>query len=460
MIRRASNAGTKLRSGPAMTAAIVRQIRNRGLRIAVIGCGYVGLSTAVLFAEVGYRVLGVDINARIVQQVADGVCPMEEPGLPKMLLRNIRSGRLKLELASKEALSGKQVFVIAVQTPIDRNKEPVLTHLMSAIAEVGEVMEKGALVLVCSTVPPRTMIERVMPKLESISGLKMDDGFYLAYAPERIAPGNTMEELVHGPRLVGGTTRESTEIAARLLRTVCRRVIETDATVAEVAKLAENTFRDLNIAFANYLALVCENLGIDAIEAMRLANTHPRVDIHRPGPGVGGPCLPKDPYLLPQLSKKNLVQTARRLNDYMPEHVFELVCRGLKEANKKIENSKVVVLGSAYKRNVDDSRLSPSRRVIRRLLSSDAKVAIYDPHCKEDFGARRENSLSDAVKDADCVLIMVGHTEFETIRLKEVRQLMKASPLMVDGARIINPCGARRAGFRYLGIGLGARKAA
>jgi len=438
---------------------LIKNIRNRGLRLAVLGSGYVGLPTAALFADAGFHVIATDVKPEVVKAVNSGASPINEPGLHRLVSRNVQAGRLKATLNSTEALTQTDTVLISVQTPIDHKKKPNLSFLMKALEEVGKTIKKGTLVIISSTVPPGTTLRKVKPKLESLSDLKADISFYLAYVPERIAPGKAIREFVESPRLVGGISPNSTKIAAELFRTVCKKVIETDAATAEVAKLAENTFRDVNIAFANQLALICEQHGVDAKKAIELANTHPRVNIHTPGPGVGGPCLTKDPYLLThktKLGEQNITEKARQINDYMPKHIINLTIQGLKRADKKIRDSKIAVLGIAYKANVDDSRNSPSEPIIRKLIRLGSKVTVYDPYCNETFSAKKSNSLREAVKGADCLTIITDHTEFKNLNLQEIKALMNKKPLIIDGRIIIiNPHKAKNLGFIYYGVGFG-----
>jgi UDP-N-acetyl-D-mannosaminuronic acid dehydrogenase len=437
---------------------LVKDIRNRSLHLTVLGSGYVGLPTAALFADAGFHVTAIDIKPEVVKAVNSEASPINEPGLHKLVSRNVQAGRLKATLNSTKALAQADAVVISVQTPIDTNKKPNLSFLMKALEEVGKTIKKGTLVVISSTVPPGTMLRKVKPKLESLSDSKANAGFYLAYVPERIAPGKALKEFIESPRLVGGIGSKSTKIAAQLFRTVCKKVIETEATTAEVSKLAENTFRDVNIAFANQLALICEQHGVDAKKAIELANTHPRVNIHTPGPGVGGPCLTKDPYLLThktKLTKPNLIKTARQVNDHMPKHIINLTIQGLKKADKKIRDSKIAVLGTAYKANVDDSRNSPSEPIIRKLIRLGSKVTVYDPYCNETFSAKKTNSLHEVVKGADCLAIITDHTEFKNLNLQEIKALMNKNPLIIDGRRIINPHKAKNLGFIYYGVGFG-----
>jgi len=329
---------------------------------------------------------------------------------------------------------------------------------MKALECIGRNLKKGMIVVISSTLPPRTMIEKIKQKLELLSSLRAEADFYLAYVPERIAPGKALKEFVESPRLTGGIGPNSTKIAAELFRTVCKKVIETDATTAEIAKLAENTFRDVNIAFANQLALICEQHGVDVKNVIELSNTHPRVNIHTPGSGVGGPCLPKDPHLLiykARLENRNIIETARKINEHMPEHIIKLTLKALKEAGRKANGSKITVLGTAYKADIDDSRNSPSKTVIQKLIIQGAKVKTYDPHSNETFGAEKAGALEEAVKGVDCIIIMTDHTELKNLNLKKIKKLMDNKPVIVDGRRIINPSEAKKLGFSYYSIGLG-----
>jgi UDP-N-acetyl-D-mannosaminuronic acid dehydrogenase len=444
-----------------LSERIIKDIQGRELPLTVLGAGYVGLPTAAILADAGFHVIALESRSDIVKTVNNGATTVNEPGLKDLISRNVQASRLRATSDVTDALDQAGAIVIAVQTPIDKNKKPDLSFLTKALDEIKKTMRKGMLIVVTSTVPPGTMFGMVKPKLESSGGLKADIDFYLAYVPERIAPGKAIKEFAESPRLVGGIGSSSTEVASELFRTVCKNVMETDALTAEVAKLAENTFRDVNVGYANQLALICEELGVDVMEVIKLANTHPRVNIHLPGPGVGGPCLPKDPYLLlssSRLTDRNLISAARQINDYMPRHTVDLIVRALKDSRKEIKNSKVAVLGTAYKGDVDDSRLSPSGPLIHELMRLGCKVTAYDPYCSESFGAERTNSSYEATKSADCVVIATDHTEFKGLDLNKVRKLMNSDPIMIDAKRMISLREAEKLGFICYGIGFGKSK--
>ena len=436
---------------------LIEKIRKRQAKLAIIGAGYVGLPTVALFAEAGFPAIAIDIRPELINGLNKGCVDTNEPGLNDLVHRNVLNGRLKGYLVRQLDFKQVDVILIAVQTPIGENNEPCLRYLMKVLETVGKTMQRGTLVVLISTIPPGTTLNEVKPNLESLSNLEVERDFYLAYVPERIAPGKAITEFVEGTRLIGGVGQNSTNIASELFAAICKNLIKTNATTAEIAKLAENTFRDLNIAFANELALICEQLGADVENVIKLANTHPRVKIHVPGPGVGGPCLPKDPYFLINslVMPCDIIRAARKLNDYMSEHIIQIIKNALNFVEKDISTSKIAILGTAYKRDTDDSRLSPAYPIIAKLLDLGAQVNVYDSWCKESFGAKRKDSLKEAVEGADCLVTITDHTELIDMNLEEIKLLMNCKPIIVDGRRIINPKDAKTLGFFYHGIGYG-----
>ena len=442
-----------------MREELIAKIREKEAKIAVVGLGHVGLPTAAIFASAGFQVVGADLNPEIVETVSQGKSHIKEAGLSELVEEGIKGGKLKVTTDVLRALRGANIFFICVETPLTRDKRPDLNYIEKACKDAAKGLTKGKLVIIESTVPPRTTKDFVAPMLEKESGLRCGEDFWLVHCPERILPGNALQELVENPRMVGGYNRESAEVVAELFRMVMKgEVLVTGSTSAEVAKLAENTFRDVNIAFANELALICEQVGVDVMEVVRLANTHPRVSIHKPGCGVGGPCLPKDPYLLlhcvkGKVFKSRLIEPSRELNDSMPKYTAELVIRALKKAGKDIKNSRVAVLGVAYKGEVDDARNSPTEKIVRELISLGSRVVVYDPYSAESFGAERAEDLIEAVKKADCIVITTDHRAFRELNLGKIKGLMNEKSAIVDGRRVVNPAEAEKLGFAYLGIG-------
>jgi len=425
-------------------------------RISVIGLGYVGLPTAVVFASGGFSVVGVDVDAGRVEAVNSGRCYLREPGLDVLLRDAVSKGFLRATTEAARAVRESDAVVIAVPTPV-RDGVADLSYLREALLAVREGLHKGLLIVIESTILPGTTVGFAKPLLEE-SGLRVEEDFYLAHVPERIAPGRAIEELLNMPRVVGGVGPRSTEKALELYSRVNAKPLPTDATTAEFVKLIENTYRDLNIAYANLLALVAERLGIDVYEAIRLANTHHRVNIHMPGAGVGGPCLTKDPYMLasilPGFWGTELVRLARRINEYMPRHTVEIIEKALGDMRVSIEDARIAVLGVAYKGGVDDTRESPAKYVVRELLEKGASVIVYDPYTVESFGAERAGFLEEAIRGADAIVITTDHPEFKNIDLDKASKLLRHR-IIIDGKRVIEPHQAVKHGFKYYGVGYG-----
>jgi len=425
-------------------------------RISVIGLGYVGLPTAVVFASRGFSVVGVDVDAGRVEAVNSGRCYLREPGLDVLLRGVVSRGFLRATTEAVKAVRESDAVVIAVPTPV-RDGVADLSYLREALLAVREGLHRGLLVVIESTIPPSTTVGFAKPLLEE-SGLRVEEDFYLAHVPERIAPGRAIEELLNMPRVVGGVGPRSTEKALELYGRVNAKPLPTDATTAEFVKLIENTYRDLNIAYANLLSLMAERLGIDVYEAIRLANTHHRVNIHTPGAGVGGPCLTKDPYMLasilPDFWGTELVRLARRINEYMPRHTVEIIEKALGDMRVSIKDARIAILGVAYKGGVDDTRESPVKYVVRELLEKGTSVIVYDPYTTESFGAVRAGTLEEALSGADAIVIVTDHPEFKDIDLDKASKLVRHR-VIIDGRRVVEPHQAVKHGFKYYGVGYG-----
>jgi len=425
-------------------------------RISVIGLGYVGLPTAVVFASRGFSVVGVDVDAGKVGAVNSGRCYLREPGLDILLRDAVSKGFLRATTEATRAVRESDAVVIAVPTPV-RDGVADLSYLREALLAVREGLHRGSLVVIESTIPPGTTVGFAKPLLEE-SGLRVEEDFYLAHVPERIAPGRAIEELLNMPRVVGGVGPRSTEKALELYSRINAKPLPTDATTAEFVKLIENTYRDLNVAYANLLALVAEKLGIDVYEAIRLANTHHRVNIHMPGAGVGGPCLTKDPYMLisvfPGFWGTELIRLARRMNEYMPRHTVEITEKALGDIGVSIKDARIAILGATYKGGVDDTRESPAKYIVRELLEKGASVIVYDPYTTESFGAERAGSLEEVVREADAIVIITDHPEFKNIELDKASKLVRHR-VIIDGRRVVEPYQAVKHGFKYYGVGYG-----
>ncbi len=413
-----------------MQTELIEKISSKQASLAVVGLGYVGLPTAAMFANIGFKVKGLDINTKIVDGVNKGKLESTEVGLEQQVLAARRKGLLAASNIPIEALSDVDVVVACVQTPVDKQGNANLSYLRKATDEIGKYLKKQALVVIQSTVPPGTVYKVVLPILEDQSRLKCGVDFWLVYCPERMAPGNGLNDLAANTRLIGGYDSKSADLGVALFKSVTKgNLLVTDIPIAEVSKLAENTFRFVNIAFANELALICRQLGVDVHEVIKVANTHPRVNIHQPGCGAGGPCLSKDTNLLlktiePSNFKADVIPASLRLNVALAGYIVDFTEEALHNLGKTLEYCKVAVFGTAYKGDVDDSRESPSEGIIRELVRRKAQVVVYDPICSESFGQQKAKDLIEAVKGTDCMIVATDHKPFANLNLSEIKPLM------------------------------------
>lgn len=394
--------------------------------IAFIGLGYIGLPTAVVMANHGLKVTGVDINAANVERINRGEVTIVEPGLEEQLQKAINSGNLK---ATTEMVHA-DVYILAVPTPFKDDYEGDLSYIMAAAETIAPQLVGGELVILESTSPPQTT-EKMAQRILTLRPDLVADGaenpenkpvLYFAHCPERILPGYAMEELITNDRIIGGQTPRATEIATEVYGSFCTgELLPTDDVTAEMAKLTENSFRDVNIAFANELSLIADKLGIDVWELIRLANHHPRVNILQPGPGVGGHCIAVDPWFIVSADRENsnLIRTAREVNDGKPEWVIDKV----RDAAGSSPQPVVAALGLAFKPNIDDLRESPAMDITQRLTQElpGATVLAVEPNVSalpaklEGIGNLEFDTYESAIERADVVVLLVDHEEFKAV---------------------------------------------
>ncbi|AFK23083.1 UDP-N-acetyl-D-mannosaminuronic acid dehydrogenase [Pyrococcus sp. ST04] len=399
-----------------------------------------------MFASSGHDVIGLDIRKDVVESINSGNSHIIEPEINERLRKVIKEERLKATTRPEE-LRGLDAYIICVQTPLLGNK-PDLSYVENAIRTVAEIIDRGALVIIESTVPPGTTV-RMAKLLEDLTGMREGIDFYVAHAPERVMPGRIFKELVYNSRIIGGVSKKAGKLAENLYRSFVRgEIFITDATTAEMVKLMENTFRDVNIALANEFALLAMQYGVNVFEAIKLANTHPRVRIHLPGIGVGGHCLPKDPYLLLSSAERDfgLIRRARKINEGMPKFVAELLFEALEEAGVKIEDSVVAVLGLSYKGGTDDTRNSPALKFVEIIKDIVREVRTYDPYV-----GGTHPSVEEAVTGADALVIATDHLEFKGLDWDYLGSKMRTR-VLVDGRGIIE---TPPKGFTFRGVGRG-----
>lgn len=439
-----------------------QRIKNKSAVISVIGLGYVGLPTAVYFAEKGFKVYGVDKLVRIVNGLNKGVSHLHELGLDQRIKLVIDQDKFHCTNDTFEAVSNSDIVFIIVPTPITKDKEPDLSHVISAAEDISKSIKKGQLIVLESTVYPGVTDDIVKPILES-SGLKAGVDFGLAYCPERYNPGDTKHTIDNVNRVVGGITREWAEVTKDVYSYVIKAKIDTvsDIKTAEAAKVIENIQRDLNIALMNELALIFERMGIDVIEVIKAASTKWNFNVYYPGAGVGGHCLPVDPYYLVSKAREfgyhsKVITAGREINDYMPYHIFEILRDALNDMERSVKNSKIAVLGFSYKENVGDVRESPAEYFVTELVKRGAIVTVVDPYVDEKYirslGVSYTKNIYESLDGADAFVIMTSHNIFRDMDLDRAKKLMN-TPLVIDGRRIFKKEDLSKKGFVYKGVG-------
>lgn len=424
--------------------------------VTIFGLGHMGLPTAALLAKSGLKVVGVDINNKTVEMVKSGQSPIMEPGLDELVKQTVEDGLLFATSNMEEALEESRIIMIIVPTPVDENKRSDLSAVISASKSISQGLKKDDLVIVESTVPPGTCESLVIPLLEE-SGLVAGKDFKVAYTPERALPNNTLYEMTHNARVIGGIDAQSTQMAASLYERITEGeiIMVENLVTAEMVKLMENTYRDANIALANEMALVCDALGVDAIEAILAANHHPRVNIHSPGPGVGGHCLSIDPYFIVETARENgvdtpLIKTSRDVNEGMPGQVAKIIQNSLEEAGKNIEGSEIGILGVAYKGNVADARETPAKPLIENLMSKGAVVLVNDPYVPPEIIKSWGAEIVDLERAlaSDCVVLVTDHDLY-----KDIKPNMITKGLLVCTRPVLDKETFQKGGVTFKGVG-------
>ena len=427
-------------------------------KLCVIGMGYIGLPTASTFAMYDVNVIGVDINSNIIETLNKGEIHIHEPGLREAFGKAVQTGKFKAATQPEEA----DAYIIAVPTPFKDHEAGEYNGMKYKLADMKAVtsaaesivphLKKGNLVILESTSPPRTTLDLVAPILEK-SGLKAGSDFFLCYSPERVLPGQILRELIENARVVGGVTPESAQAGHDLYATFVKgEIIKTDSTTAEMVKLMENTYRDVNIAIANEFSRLAEKFGVDVWEAISLANLHPRVKILSPGPGVGGHCISVDPWFFVESAPEitPLIYHSRTVNDGQPHFVVEKI----KQALGELKGKRIAALGLAYKPDVDDLRESPANEVVHLLQDQGAQVKAWEPF-KPDAkmqGIHMASSLEDALKDADLIVLLVKHAEFANFDPQEIAKKTNAR-IVLDTVSGWKSETWKKNGFKFFRIG-------
>jgi UDP-N-acetyl-D-glucosamine dehydrogenase len=399
---------------------LIERIEKREARLGVIGLGYVGLPLAVELGQAGFRVHGLDVDAKRVAELAAGRSYIQD--VPASTVRALVRSKRLVPGTDFRVLRELDAVNVCVPTPLSKQKDPDVSFIVAASREVAKYLHRGMLVILESTTYPGTTQELILPMLEE-TGLKVGRDFFLAFSPERVDPGNRRFNTRNIPKVVGGVTPMCTEVAVRLYRQRLEHVVPVSSPqVAEMVKLLENTFRSVNIGMVNEMALLCARLGIDVWEVIDAAATKPFGFMpFYPGPGLGGHCIPIDPFYLSWKARASgfearFIELAGHVNGHMPEHVVDLVARSLNANGRAVHGARILVLGVAYKANIDDTRESPSLDIMQTLGDRGARVDYSDPFVPSlDFAGRRLRSVpltAARIRRYDCVVIATAHGQF------------------------------------------------
>lgn len=443
-----------------MNNVIKQFTRVQNMKIAVIGIGYVGTAVAAKFAEIGHEVIGVDIDQNKVDAINSGKNPLlgDEPRLPELIQEVSLSGNLKAT-SDYSICSEMETIIVAVETPFDtRRKRPLYFSLRKALESLSPYIKKGTLVVIESTLAPKTTDTIIQPILEKGSGFKAGIDFYLSHAPERVMPGVLLHNIENLDRVVGGVSETCRKKAQELYQRLTKGIVETTTNLmAETVKTTENAYRDVQIAFANEVALLATTLELDVYELREFVNKVPGRHIHLPGAGVGGHCIPKDSWLLAYGAQgkfqPRLLIDAREINDFMPHHVADLCEESLDHIGKSLNNAKIVVLGVAFLENSGDIRNSPAASLIEDLEVFNCDLTLHDPYVQQLNGHLVTQDILKAVQNADAIILVTKHKEYYNLDWKAISLAMRPQPVFIDGRNVLKRNKAEEIGFLYQGVG-------
>ena len=443
----------------------IDEVRNsldaKSLKVCVVGIGRIGLPTALSFAKAGLYTIGVDINQKLVDSINAGNFPhKDEPGYEDVFNNVRKNGNFLATTDINEAISKSNLILLSLPTPMDENNIPTYSALESVGKQLSQILQPNSLVVVESTIEPGFIEDMMIKIIEGTNMLRVGKNFTIGVCPENANPGEILHDFTNLPRLVGGVNEQTTKIITMIYDFVFSVELVTmpDCRTANAVKLTTNVFRDVNIALVNELSLMFEKLGIDTLKVLEAAKRKYNFQIHYPGAGVGGPCLPINSYQFLNTAKRtgsklNIIKYSREINEKMPDHVINLILDGFKKCNKSIKGCKVLILGISYKPDVKDIQLSPAEIIINKLKILGARIKIYDPYYKGNqvFGIIVERNIEDILSEVDASIIVTAHKEFQEIDLKIFTKMK--TPILIDSRGIIDISSANDAGLVFRGLG-------
>ena len=443
----------------------IDEVRNsldaKSLKVCVVGIGRIGLPTALSFAKSGLYTIGVDINQKLVDSINAGNFPLkDEPGYEDVFNNVRKNGNFLATTDINEAISKSNLILLSLPTPMDENNIPTYSALESVGKQLSQILQPNSLVVVESTIEPGFIEDMMIKIIEGTNMLRVGKNFTIGVCPENANPGEILHDFTNLPRLVAGVNEQTTKIITMIYDFVFSVELVTmpDCRTANAVKLTTNVFRDVNIALVNELSLMFEKLGIDTFKVLEAAKRKYNFQIHYPGAGVGGPCLPINSYQFLNTAKRtgsklNIIKYSREINEKMPDHVINLILDGFKKCNKSIKGCKVLILGISYKPDVKDIQLSPAEIIINKLKILGARIKIYDPYYKGNqvFGINVEQNIEDILSEVDASIIVTAHKEFQEIDLKIFTKMK--TPILIDSRGIIDISSANDAGLVFRGLG-------
>lgn len=448
------------------TAKLKQELESGNLTVTVIGIGRIGLPTALSFANAGIPTIGVDIDSDLIAKIQKGIYPLnDEPEFAKIFESVIKRKKFEVTTDIKQAVPKSNIIILSLPTPMDKNYVPDYSALLTVGKNLNKLLKPGSIVIVESTIEPGFIEDEFISLLEGEeNNLQASKDFRLAVCPETANPGEIMSDFKKLPRLVGGIDDKTANLVSTIYKHVfgVEILLMPDCKTANAAKLTANVFRDVNIAFVNELAMLFEKIGVDIIKVLEACDKKYNFQIHYPGAGVGGPCLPVNSYQFLNTARRTydgvlrIIESAREINEHMPYHTIELLEDAFNEAEKSIKNSTVTILGVSYKPDIGDIQLTPAEEIISKLDQLNSKIKIYDPYFKSTtvFSHKTEGNLFDAISDADAVILLTAHKEFYDIDPTLLVSKMK-TPIFIDSRGIIEIRAAKKAGLIFRGIGRG-----
>ena len=445
----------------------IDEVRNsldsKSLKVCVIGIGRIGLPTALSFAKAGLQTIGMDINEKLVDSLNQGNFALkDEPGYEDIFNNVIKSGNFSATTNINEAVSKSNLILLSLPTPMNKKNIPDYSALESVCKQLSDILKPNSLIVVESTIEPGFIENTLINILEKTNRLYIGKNFTIGVCPENANPGEILHDFTNLPRLVGSINEQTTKIITLIYDFVfsVELIIMPDCKTANAVKLTTNVFRDVNIAFINELSLMFDKLGIDTLKVLDAAKRKYNFQIHYPGAGVGGPCLPINSYQFLNTamrtdSKLSIIERSRQINEKMPDHVINLTLDGFKKCNKSIKDSNILILGISYKPDVKDVQLSPAEIVVNKLKDLGAKIRIYDPYYKnsEVFGINVESNMEDIIPKVDASIIVTGHKEFQEINPLIFTKMN--TPILIDSRGVIDTSSIKDANLVFRGIGRG-----